>query len=116
MADPYLVLFVADAADDGHADALRDAARAVPDAGFFDGVGGAGSSGDERTVGTYLRAEELAHGAALLAAVAEVSFALAARIEVQFREDILGYLVDGQPDAELAAALRAAIGDIPEPQ
>ena len=37
MADPYLVLFVADPADDGHADALRAAARAVPQAGFFDG-------------------------------------------------------------------------------
>jgi hypothetical protein len=112
MADPYLVLFVADPADDGHADALRAVARAVPQAGFFDGVGGAGS-GDTRTVGAYLRTEELADGLALIAAVAEVSFALAARIEVQHREEILGHLVDGQPDEALRA--RLPLRDIPEP-
>jgi hypothetical protein len=112
MADPYLVLFVADPADDGHADALRAVARAVPQAGFFDGVGGAGS-GDTRTVGAYLRAEELADGLALIAAVAEVSFALAARIEVQHREEILGHLVDGRPDDALRA--RLPLRDIPEP-
>ncbi|HEV7494579.1 hypothetical protein [Baekduia sp.] len=112
MADPYLVLFVADAADDGHADALRDAARDVPNAGFFDGVGGAGS-GDTRTVGAYLRTEELADGVALVTAVAEVSLALAARIEVQYREEILGHLVDGRPDEALQA--RLPLRDIPEP-
>ena len=36
MAAAYLVLFVADAADDGHADALREMVRQVPGAGFFD--------------------------------------------------------------------------------
>jgi hypothetical protein len=109
MADPYLVLFVADPADDGHADALRAVARAVPQAGFFDDPAG----GDTRTVGAYLRAEELADGLALVAAVAEVSFALAARIEVQHREEILGYLVDGRPDDALRA--RLPLRDIPEP-
>jgi hypothetical protein len=109
MPDPYLVLFVADAADDGHADALRAAARKVPQAGFFDDPAG----GEQRTVGAYLRTEELREGLApaLLAAVAEVSFALAARIEVQYREEVLGHLVDGRPDARLAAH----VGDIPEP-
>jgi len=107
MADPYLVLFVADPADDGHADALRDVARAVPDAGFFDDPAG----GETRTVGTYLKTEDLADGAALIAAVAQVSFALAARVEVQFHEQVLGHLVDGRPDAALAAH----VGDIPEP-
>jgi hypothetical protein len=101
MADGYLVLFVADAADDGHADALRAAAREVPGAGFFDDPAG----GDERTVGTYVRAEELVEGAALMLAVARVSEALAARIEVQFREEILGYLVAGKPDGALAEAI-----------
>jgi hypothetical protein len=50
---------------------------------------------------------------ALVAAVAEVSFALAARIEVQYREEILGHLVDGQPDEALRA--RLPLRDIPEP-
>ena len=50
----YLVLFVADPADDGHADALRDVARRVPGAGFFDDPMG----GKQRTVGTYLRLDE----------------------------------------------------------
>lgn len=109
MADPYLVLFVADPADDGHADALRAAARAVPQAGFFDDPVG----GDARTVGAYLRTEELADGLALVAAVAEVSFALAARIEVQYREEILGHLIDGRPDEALRA--RLPLRDIPEP-
>ena len=109
MPDPYLVLFVADAADDGHADALRAAAREVPDAGFFDDPAG----GDQRTVGAYLRTEELADGAVLVAAVARVSFALAARFEVQFREQVLGHLVDGRPDAALRAAL--PLRDIPDP-
>jgi hypothetical protein len=109
MPDPYLVLFVADAADDGHADALRAAARAVPRAGFFDDPAG----GEQRTVGVYLRTEELADGLALVAAVAEVSFALAARIEVQLHEQVLGHLVDGRPDDALRA--RLPLGDIPEP-
>lgn len=109
MADPYLVLFVTDPADDGHADALRAAARAVPQAGFFDDPAG----GDTRTVWAYLRTEELADGLALVAAVAEVSFALAARIEVQYREEILGHLVDGQPDDALRA--RLPLRDIPKP-
>jgi hypothetical protein len=109
MPDPYLVLFVADRADDGHADALRAAARAVPQAGFFDDPAG----GETRTVGAYLRTEELADGLALVAAVAEVSHALAARIEVQFHEEVLGHIVDGRPDAALRA--RLPLGDIPEP-
>jgi hypothetical protein len=101
MADAYLVLFVADDADDGHADALRAVAREVPGAGFFDDPAG----GADRTVGAYLRTDELVEGAALMLAVARVSEALAARIEVQFREEILGYLVAGRPDAALAEAI-----------
>jgi hypothetical protein len=73
---------------------------------------GSSTGGDQRTVGTYLRTDELVEGAALMLAVARVSEALAARIEVQFREEILGYLVDGRPDAALAAAL--PVGDIPD--
>jgi hypothetical protein len=106
VADAYLVLFVADPADDGHADALREAARGVPQAGFFDDPSG----GDERTVGAYLRTDRLAAGRALLQAAAAVSLALAARIEVQFREQVVGHFVDGIPDAALTRALR----DIPE--
>jgi hypothetical protein len=108
MADSYLVLFVAEDADDGHADALRAAAREVPGAGFFDDPAG----GQERTVGTYLRTDDLVEGAALMLAVARVSEALAARIEVQFHEEILGHLVAGRPDSRLAAAL--PVGDIPD--
>ena len=109
MADNYLVLFVAQEADDEHAEALRAVAREVPGAGFFVDPWG----GQDRTVGTYLRTNDLAGGAALILAVARVSEALAARIEVQFREEILGHLVAGRPDARLAAALR--LGDIPDP-
>jgi len=108
MADAYLVLFVADPADDGHADALRSAARAVPDAGFFDDPAG----GEQRTVGAYLKTDDLAEGLGLVAAVAAVSHALAARIEVQHAEEVLGHLVDGMPDAALRA--RLPLGDIPE--
>jgi hypothetical protein len=108
MADAYLVLFVADPADDGHADALRSAARAVPDAGFFDDPAG----GEQRTVGAYLKTDDLAEGLALVAAVAAVSRGLAARIEVQHAEEILGHLIDGLPDEALRA--RLPLGDIPE--
>lgn len=110
MPDAYLVLFVADAATDGHADALRAAARRVPGAGFFDGVGGV-RSGEIRTVGTYVRAREPLEGLALLREVAAISAALGARFEVQHAEAILGHLVEGRPDAALARHL----GDIPEP-
>lgn len=110
MADAYLVLFVTDHADDGHADALRAAAREVPGAGFFDDPAGEA----DRTVGTYLRTDTLVDGAPLMAAVAQVSRALAVRIEVQFREEILGHLESGRPDAALAAAL--PVGDIPNEQ
>jgi hypothetical protein len=109
MSDAYLVLFVADAAHDGHADALRDAARRVAGAGFFDDPSG----GEERTVGTYVRARELVDGLALLAQIARVSAALEARFEVQHAEEILGYLESGRPDAALAA--RLPLGDIPDP-
>jgi hypothetical protein len=109
MPDAYLVLFVADAAHDGHADALRAAARGVAGAGFFDDPEG----GENRTVGTYVRAREPQEGLALLRAIAAVSAALQARIEVQHAEEILGYLVSGRPDAALAA--RVPLGDIPNP-
>lgn len=99
MPAAHLVLFVADPADDAHADALREAARAVPGAGFFDDPDG----GAQRTVGTYLRTDDLAAGAPLVAAVAAVSARLRVRIEVQHREEILGWIVDGVADATLAA-------------
>jgi hypothetical protein len=84
----------------------------VAGAGFFDGAGGS-DSGEERTVGTYVRAREPQDGLALLAAIARVSAALEARIEVQHAEEILGYLESGRPDAALAA--RLPLGDIPDP-
>ena len=104
----YLVLFVADPADDGHADALRDVARRVPGAGFFDDPMG----GEQRTVGTYLRLDEAGPNLAraLVGHVAEVSQALAARIEVQVDERVLGHLVDGVPDADAARALEDEFG------
>jgi hypothetical protein len=108
VADSYLVLFVADRAHDGHAEALRAAARNVPDAGFFDDPSG----GDERTVGAYVRTETLAGGVALLRAVASVSARLQTRFEVQFREEKVGHLVSGRPDADLDAAV--GLGDIPD--
>jgi hypothetical protein len=109
MPDAYLVLFVADPAGDDHAAALRGAARAVPDAGFFDDPDGE----PERTVGTYLRVAEVADGLALIQAVAAISRALRVRVEVQHAERILGFLESGRPDAALRAEL-GPLGDIPE--
>jgi hypothetical protein len=99
----YLVLFVADPADDGHADALRELARGLEGAGFFDDP----ELGGERTTGTYLRTDTLEDPVALelIARVAELSLALAVRIEVQHREVILGHLESGLPDEQLAEAL-----------
>jgi hypothetical protein len=99
----YLVLFIADEADDGHADALRDTARSLKGAGFFDDP----DLGGQRTTGTYLETDTLDDPVALelIARVAELSRALACRIEVQHHEVILGQLVDGQPDEKLAATL-----------
>lgn len=112
MPAPYLVLFVADPADDGHAEAIRDAARQVPGAGFFADPGA--GPGGERTVGAFLRTEDpVGEGATLVYALAAVSRMLAARIEVQYREAILGWIVDGRPDPELTRAL--GLRDIPEP-
>ena len=111
MAVPYLVLFVAGPADDGHADAIRDAARQVPGAGFFDDNADTG----ERTVGAFLRTDDPAgDGATLVSALAAVSLLLAARIEVQYAEDILGWIVDGRPDPGLTRALD--LRDIHKPQ
>ena len=102
MSD-YLVLFVADEADDGHADALRDTARSLKGAGFFDDP----DLGGRRTTGTYLETESLDDPTALelIARMAELSAALACRIEVQHREVILGHLVSGKPDEQLASSL-----------
>ena len=102
MSD-YLVLFVADEADDGHADALRETARSLKGAGFFDDP----DLGGQRTTGTYLETDTLDDPTALelIARVAELSAALACRIEVQHREVILGHLVHGLPDGRLAASL-----------
>ncbi|MBX5442133.1 MAG: hypothetical protein IRZ32_11485 [Solirubrobacteraceae bacterium] len=99
----YLVAFVADPARDEHADALRELARGLPGAGFFDDPDG----GLPRTVGTYARVETLADGLAraLLRHVGELSGRLRVRIEVQYEERILGHLVAGEPDDALATAL-----------
>ena len=99
----YLVLFVADEADDGHADALRETARGLEGAGFFDDP----DLGGQRTTGTYLETETLEDPVALelIARVSELSAALACRIEVQHREVILGRLIAGQPDEQLASSL-----------
>jgi hypothetical protein len=105
MRVSYLVLFVADAADDRHAAALREVARSVDGAGFFDDP----ELGGLRTVGTYLRTDEPGGegGLALVAGVAAMSEALAARIEVQHAEVVLGHIESGLPTAELARALAA---------
>lgn len=94
----YLVVFVADRADDGHAEAFRALAREVPTAGFFDDPGG----GTERTVGAYLRTEQLTGGGALVEAATALSARLGARLEVQFREEVLGFIDAGRPDPELS--------------
>ena len=101
----YLVLFVADPAEDVHANALRELARGLKGAGFFDDP----ELGGQRTTGTYLRTESLDEPVALelIARVAELSNALDVRIEVQHAEVILGHLVCGVPDEKLAAALGA---------
>jgi hypothetical protein len=109
MPVPYLVLFVADRAEDHHATALRGVARGIPEAGFFDDPDG----GEDRTVGTYVRARELEDGLALLRAVATISRVLETRFEVQHDERILGFLEAGVPDAALRAEL-GPLGDIPE--
>lgn len=106
MPDAYLVLFVADPAEDHHAAAIRGSVRRVPGAGFFDDPEG----GEIRTVGTYVRARELEDGLALIREVAGISRALGVRFEVQHVEVVLGFLVDGVPDA----ALGRHLGDIPE--
>jgi hypothetical protein len=110
MPDAYLVLFVADPAEDRHAAAIRGSVRRVPDAGFLDDSEG----GESRTVGAYVRARELEDGLALLSEIATVSRLLDARFEVQHAERILGYLESGTPDAALTAEL-GPLGDIPEP-
>jgi hypothetical protein len=99
----YLVMFVADRAQDRHADALRAVAREVAGAGFFDDP----DAGTERTVGTYVRAEGLTDPAAraLVAAVIALSERLAVRVEVQHREVVLGHIDAGVADARLSAAL-----------
>ena len=99
------MLFVADPAEDVHAEALRDLARGLKGAGFFDDP----SLGGQRTTGTYLRTASLDEPAALelIARVAELSRALEVRIEIQHAEVILGHLVRGVPDEQLAAALGA---------
>ncbi|MCW3002966.1 MAG: hypothetical protein JWQ20_2264 [Conexibacter sp.] len=109
MADRYLVLFVADTAHDEHADALRATARGVPNAGFFDDPSGA----EQRTVGVYVRTDDLSGGAQLLQAVAAVSARTGARFEVQHAEEVLGHLVSGRPDPDLQAALPPGV--IPDP-
>jgi hypothetical protein len=110
MSEPYLVLFVAEPAEDHHADAIRGSVRRVSGAGFFDDMEG----GESRTVGAYVRARELVDGLTLLAEIAALSRLLKARFEVQHAERILGFLESGTPDAALAAELRP-LGDIPEP-
>jgi hypothetical protein len=100
----FLVVFVADPAEDVHADALRELARSVPGAGFFDDPDG----GDERTVGAFARVDALADelAQALIGHVGRLSAELEVRIEVQYEERILGHLVAGQADAALLAALK----------
>jgi hypothetical protein len=94
---PYLVLFVADPAEDQHAIALRDLARSIAGAGFIDG----GEPGDARTVGIYVRASALDEpGAqALVAAMAEFAMREGVRVEAQLDERIVGHLeADGTDD------------------
>jgi hypothetical protein len=95
----YLVLFVADPAEDRHADALRDVARSIPGAGFFDG----GEPGDERTIGTYLRTDSPDEDGAraLVEAMAAFAARMGVRVEVQYDERVLGHLeADGRHSDE----------------
>jgi hypothetical protein len=98
----YLVAFVADPARDDHAAALRDVARDVEGAGFFDD----GQAGAERTVGTYVRAESLADPAAreLLRRMAAFTERFPVPVEVQHGERVIGRLQHGRPDAGLRRA------------
>ena len=111
MGPAYLVAFVADPAADAHADALRDVARRVAGAGFFDDA----HDGPERTVGAFVRtdAPSSAVACALLAAVAEVSAEHAVRIEVQFAEAVVGQIDGGRYDAALSCAVGGSSRAIP---
>lgn len=86
----YLVFFARDPVDDALAQGILDRIRAVPDVGWFDDPG-AGSAA-ERTTGGYVKVAHLdaplAHG---LRSVAQaVSADLELRVELQWREAVLG--------------------------
>ena len=91
----YLVFFAADAVDDALADAIRDRVRAVPGAGWFDDP--AADSAAERTTGGYVKVGEPEEplGQDLLAAARDVSAEHGVRIEVQWREEVVGHFEAG---------------------
>jgi hypothetical protein len=109
----YLVFFVADPVDDELAAAVREVVATLaggrswsgPLPGFFDDPDpGEGI----RTTGGFLRVEERveADALALLDGAVAVSALQRVTVEVQWRERVLGHVRDGEPDAELAAAVR----------
>jgi hypothetical protein len=120
MAEPYLVVFVADPATDAHAEELRGLAHAAaqlhawegPEPRFFDLVP---DGGDERTVGVALRVTELADAdrhavVSLVHGCAAAGERLGVRLEVQLAERRLGVLSDGEADAAVLDALREDLG------
>ena len=92
---------------DGWEAAFGDRPRVDPmDRRLHDARVDGGEPGDERTVGTYVRADTLddPRAQALVTAMAEVAGRLHARIEVQHDERIVGTLEpDGSPSATFNA-------------
>lgn len=94
--DPaYLVFFARDPVDDDLADAILERVRGCSEAGWFDDPGA--ESAAERTTGGYVRADDVEDAAAreLLEVARAVSADHAILVEVQWREDPLGILDDG---------------------
>ena len=109
---PYLVFFSRDPVDDGLAEAIVGAVRALcgrrawsgQAPGWFDDPD---APDDERTCGGYVRVDDLAgaDAAALLAGARRLSAELELLIEVQWRERPLGEIAAGTPRGALARLL-----------
>ncbi len=95
MSD-YLVFFVADPVDDDLAAVVRKRVRATAGAGWFDDADAATPA--ERTAGGYVRvaAPEDELGQALLTAARDVSALHGVRVEVQWREEVVGHIEGGE--------------------
>lgn len=95
MAAAYLVFFARDPVDDEVAGAIVERVRACPGAGWFDDPGAATPA--ERTTGGYVKVSGLDEpdGVGLLDVARGVSADLAVKVEVQWREEVLGHLEAG---------------------